>query len=463
MSTLTEQPANGKATALLSKIAYQPFGPVASWNQGNGGTYSRTYDQDGRVARLALPPSNAIALTYDAASRITGMAETGLSAKAFGYDALDRIVNYASGTAAQTYAYDASGNRAASTKTVPPAANVALTYNYDKGSNRLLSIGGNWSGNFTFSYTENFTYDANGNTLSHSSPFANYTYTYNARNRRTQTYLASTVMTDVINGLGQRSAQTQAGATDHFVYDEAGHLTGSYNGSGGVLDETVWLSDLPVAVLSGGQPSYILPDHLGAPHQITDARGQVEWQWDHDPFGNGLPTGSFSYDLRFPGQVYDQKAQLHYNYFRDYDPNTGRYIESDPIGLAGSANTYGYVGQNPVWASDPLGLCEQGDVTCQMANRQAGVPQFSTPDPRSNQNDVGGLPCMLGCAIGTTPLCIYIGRFPDFGWPFAIGCAAGRTVACACLCTLKSRQQQQSSQPVPRQSPAPLQPSPPID
>jgi RHS repeat-associated protein len=105
----------------------------------------------------------------------------------------------------------------------------------------------------------------------------------------------------------------------------------------------------------GGQPSYIAPDHLGAPHQITNASSRVEWQWDHDPFGNGLPTGSFSYGLRFPRQVYDQRSKLHYNYFRDYDPNTGRYIESDPIGLAGGVNTYGYVGGNPLWARDPSG------------------------------------------------------------------------------------------------------------
>jgi RHS repeat-associated protein len=80
------------------------------------------------------------------------------------------------------------------------------------------------------------------------------------------------------------------------------------------------------------------------------------WQWDHDPFGNGLPTGTFSYNLRFPGQFYDRNTRLHYNYFRDYDPRTGRYIESDPIGLGGGINTYHYVGGNPLRNIDPKGL-----------------------------------------------------------------------------------------------------------
>lgn len=63
-----------------------------------------------------------------------------------------------------------------------------------------------------------------------------------------------------------------------------------------------------------------------------------------------------AYNLRFPGQYYDSETGLSYNYFRDYDPSIGRYIESDPIGLQGGLNTYAYVNGSPLIDIDPQGL-----------------------------------------------------------------------------------------------------------
>lgn len=103
---------------------------------------------------------------------------------------------------------------------------------------------------------------------------------------------------------------------------------------------------------------YIHSDHLDTPQVITNAQQQVVWMADYLPFGQVMPNGGNAVELfsRFPGQYLDEETGLHYNYFRDYDPSIGRYIESDPIGLEGGLNTYTYVLNNPLKSTDPLGL-----------------------------------------------------------------------------------------------------------
>lgn len=115
----------------------------------------------------------------------------------------------------------------------------------------------------------------------------------------------------------------------------------------------------------GPEVFYIHFDQVGTPRLLVDASGETRWRWDQtDPFGIQLPIQSpqtdsiaLPFNLRFPGQYYDRETGLHHNGYRDYDPVTGRYIESDPIGLAGGVNTYLYVTANPVSDIDPAGLC----------------------------------------------------------------------------------------------------------
>lgn len=98
------------------------------------------------------------------------------------------------------------------------------------------------------------------------------------------------------------------------------------------------------------------------------------WTWYADPFGSETPNenpaggGTFKYNLRFPGQLYDSHAGLIQNYFRDYDPAIGRYVESDPIGLAGGVNAFAYVGSRPISAIDSIGL----DALVIIGDRRSG-------------------------------------------------------------------------------------------
>ena len=108
---------------------------------------------------------------------------------------------------------------------------------------------------------------------------------------------------------------------------------------------------------SGAGLMYVHADHLGTPQKMTNESQALVWDAVYEPFGNAYAiTGSATNNQRFPGQYFDQESGFAYNYFRDYDSSTGRYVQSDPIGLGGGSNTYSYVGNNPLTRWDFLGL-----------------------------------------------------------------------------------------------------------
>ena len=93
----------------------------------------------------------------------------------------------------------------------------------------------------------------------------------------------------------------------------------------------------------------------GAKRGIAVAAGQVVWFWDHDPFGNGDPTGSFTYNLRFPGQYHRSRDEARSQLFpRLRSEAFRRYVESDPIGWRERTTTYAYAGGNPIREHRPV-------------------------------------------------------------------------------------------------------------
>ena len=139
----------------------------------------------------------------------------------------------------------------------------------------------------------------------------------------------------------------------------------------------------------------IHPDHLGTPQKLTDSTGAVVWSADYKPFGETTVTVStIINNLRFPGQYYDQETGLNYNYFRDYNPAIGKYVESDPLyfgivrmtasGLKigfpllkprkqKDISLYLYVGDNPINLVDPLGLY----ASCPLNTYCPGAPKYN--------------------------------------------------------------------------------------
>lgn len=115
-----------------------------------------------------------------------------------------------------------------------------------------------------------------------------------------------------------------------------------------------------------GAVYYVHNDHLNTPQVITNQSQHVVWTGNYEPFGKLSADQSNSIEIfsRFPGQYVDPETGLYYNYFRDYDPSVGRYIESDPVGLQGGINTYVYVEGNPLTFADMFGLSKtQGQAS----------------------------------------------------------------------------------------------------
>jgi RHS repeat-associated protein len=356
-------------TTILSGVTYDPFGPANAWTWGNATTTSRTFDADGNPS-LFITAGTTNGHTVDNASRITAISDSGLSSNSwtFGYDLLDRVTAGTSSAITEGYTYDANSNRLTSTGAVLSAETIAAS------SNQLSSTAG--------SIARTYSYDAAGNTLG----YASNSYAFNQRGRMSQATVSGSYTNYLYNALGQLIQKSATGGTTLLMYDEAGHILGEYTGTGALIQETIWMGDTPVATLQPNGSSiaiyYVHTDHLATPRKITrPSDNALMWRWDPDTFGSVSPNtnpsglGVFSYNLRFPGQYSLNESGLYYNYFRDYDPSMGRYVESDPIGLKGGINTYAYVGGNPVSNADPLGLMCTPGVGCYTTPTEAKAAQ----------------------------------------------------------------------------------------
>jgi RHS repeat-associated protein len=355
--------------SLISNATYLPFGPLNTLTFGNSRVLTKAYDQNYDIDKVSDNSTTGLSQdsTVNLMGNITAITErttaTANTTRQLAYDNLDRLLSLKNGaTNIQSFTYDATGNRLNKTLGTTVTTNtIAAT------SHRLTQDGATAR-----------TYDANGNTAT----IGVKGYVYDDRNRlRDYKNSGSTVTrTYRYNGKGERVSKVVSATSTsnrYFFYDEAGHLLGEYLANGTRVQEYVWLDDQLIAVLSDHDAStyqFVETDHLGTPRAVVHpVENNIVWRWNitNTAFGEHTATNNpdgdavtFTFNLRYPGQYYDAESTLHYNYFRDYEPQAGRYVQSDPIGLAGGSSTYGYVNGRPLVWSDHNGLIGGGADTC---------------------------------------------------------------------------------------------------
>jgi len=352
-TTVSVKAPSGAVTPIITTAAYLPFGPLSSYTVAAGTTVTRSYDADYQLNDV-VAPGFAEHLGRNVMGDVVAQGDSpGASpaTESYTYDPLRRLTGTlsASGTALETYTYNATGDRSAKSGGLVDNGTLA----YTAGTHQVSAVGNLARTN-----------DAAGNTTAAAQAGGTYGFGYDARGRiMLAQFNGSTVGTYTYNAIAQRVARTSVGgnpALARFTYDEAGHVVAETGSS--VPRSYVWLDDLPVAVLDTTGAStavhYVHGDALGTPRSVTDVSGNTVWSWPlrSNAFGEQAPTGSFVLNLRHPGQYADGETGIFYNVSRYYDPVTGRYLTSDPIGLTAGISTFSYVNSNPLTSTDQLGL-----------------------------------------------------------------------------------------------------------
>ncbi|MEM7765840.1 MAG: RHS repeat-associated core domain-containing protein, partial [Pseudomonadota bacterium] len=276
------------------------------------------------------------------------------------------------------FQYDANDNR--TRKTVSGAI---THFNNASTSNRLNTLSG--------ALSQSRSYDNNGNTTSIGAEVLTYSDANRLAAYRPTAGGAQTSYT--YNGLGERVYKSRSGFNQRFVYGGGARLLHE-RGSQGTKDY-IYLNGELIAFVYNNTVHYVHNDHLATPQVVTTTAGNIRWRATAKPFGDAsISPSAVTLNVRYPGQYFDSESGLHYNYFRYYEPESGRYVTSDPIGLAGGLNTYAYAGGNPVSWVDPFGL-ERAGINQDITVRDFGSGRASREQMRDRMIMDAGLACNI--------------------------------------------------------------------
>jgi RHS repeat-associated protein len=367
-------------------------------HQTGGGTtlsrFSYAYDRVGNITTWTQQygvDTKAYDFTYDAADQLTGATyrttdatPTILKRYGYAYDAAGNRTTARVDDAPMTYAYNtmnqltsqAGGGVVAFAGTINEPATVTVagspalggggttfagTATLPAGTSRVAITATDASGNTaTQQYdvdvpvsTSSSSYDANGNLIAQGTK----TYEWDAADRLTRVLdNGAEIARFAYDGAGRRVQKVSGGVTRSYVYDgmdileerSASETIRTVHGPG---------IDQPLASVDGSNAvSYYLSDHLGSIVQQTNPSATVTMTRQYDPYGMPL-QGAATSGYAYTGREWDAEIGLYYYRARYYSSEFGRFLSEDPA--RASANSFGYVDNNPVNLIDPLGLWDE--------------------------------------------------------------------------------------------------------
>ena len=364
---------------------------------------------------LGKSPSILRQYRYDKAGQLTSVADSRRGQINYRYDPVGRLLAAASALGPERFAFDPASNMldpSPSETDRPITSNRVLdnlikeyagtSYRYDERGNLVERLHNG--------QPSTFTWDAFGRIVQANTPQGGAAYAYDALGRRIIKYSEARgksihtvfgwdgdTLAFESNIVRNTATNFEASAhTVHYIYERGSFVpivqarrSGSIalhpttdvkalmeanDGNYDIKLDPLWNGEFDEKTDPEFTPSelaFYQCDHLGTPQELTDSEGHIVWSAQYRAWGladkamakaksTGWHDTSFSNPIRFQGQYFDEETGLHYNRYRYYDPYSGRYTQSDPIGLAGGTNTYAYVAGNPLSHIDPRGLDNPG-------------------------------------------------------------------------------------------------------